>query len=67
MQAFLPGHFLPHMPQFKGSFLRFAQVVPHTVLPAAHVALHSPSLQVEVPPVTAGHLLPHAPQLLKSV
>ena len=61
-----PLHLLPHWPQFLGSEEVLTHWLSQTELPDAQATLHCPSLQVGVPPGTAGHLCPHAPQLLTS-
>jgi hypothetical protein len=56
-----PLQLVPHIPQFKGSDGRFAQVMPHALKGAVHV--HWPLVQLWPDPQT----LPHMPQLRKSV
>jgi hypothetical protein len=63
----LPLHFLPQVPQLFGSEPVFTHCPLQAELPEAQLTPHCPSLQVAVPPGTAGHLFPQAPQLFRSV
>jgi hypothetical protein len=52
-----------HAPQFAGSLLMLAQVVPHTMLGAAQAPTQCPDTQVALAP----HAVPHPPQFEGSV
>jgi hypothetical protein len=62
----LPLHLLPQLPQFLASAPTFTQLPLQLVLPEAQLTSHWPPLQIAVPPATAGHFLPHVPQLFTS-
>jgi hypothetical protein len=62
----MPGHFLPHLPQFLALLLVSTQAPPHCERPALQVTWQCPSLQVWLPPLTAPQALPHWPQFCGS-
>jgi hypothetical protein len=66
--AMLVVHALLHVPQWFGSDCRFSHAlgVLQYVSGAEQDPVQAPALHTAVPFVTAGHALPHAPQLLAS-